>query len=175
MTTMASQLTSLTVVYSIVYSGADQRKHQSSASLAFVWGIHRWPLNSSHKGPVTRKMFPFDDVIMSCWNLTKTIKSKFELRKEQANYIEFVMSVTEIFLHRPSYLNDSNQYKSSRLWHLWLALVAGWHWEAYLIKTPKRNKRTWQSWRYYMLHISFNNNLGCRWHGTVCNLGPVSI
>ena len=41
MTTMASQITSLTVVYSIVYSGADQRKHQSSASLAFVRGIHR--------------------------------------------------------------------------------------------------------------------------------------
>ena len=41
MTTTASQITSLTVVYSIVYSGADQRKHQSSASLAFVWGIHR--------------------------------------------------------------------------------------------------------------------------------------
>ena len=56
MTTVASQITSLTIVYFIVYSGADQRKHQSSASLAFV--------NSPHKGPVTRKMFPFDDVIM---------------------------------------------------------------------------------------------------------------
>ena len=41
MTTMASQITSLTIVYSTVYSDADQRKHQSSASLAFVWGIHR--------------------------------------------------------------------------------------------------------------------------------------
>ena len=41
MTTMASQITSLTVVYSTVYSDADQRKHQSSASLAFVWGFHR--------------------------------------------------------------------------------------------------------------------------------------
>ena len=41
MTTMASQITSLTVVYSIVYSGADQRKHQNSASLASVRGIHR--------------------------------------------------------------------------------------------------------------------------------------
>ena len=64
MTTMVSQITSLTVVYSTVYSDADQRKHQSSASLAFVWGIHRGPVNSSHNGPVTRKMFPFDDVIM---------------------------------------------------------------------------------------------------------------
>ena len=61
---MASQITSLTVVYSTVYSGADQSKHQSSASLAFVWGIHRGPVNSPHKWPVTRKMFPFDDVIM---------------------------------------------------------------------------------------------------------------
>ena len=65
MGTMASQITSLTIVYSIIYSGADQRKHQSSASLAFVWGIYRWPVNSPHKCPVTRKMFPFDDVIMA--------------------------------------------------------------------------------------------------------------
>ena len=47
------------------HSGVDQRKHQSSASLAFVRGIHRRPVNSPHKGPVTRKMFPFDDVITS--------------------------------------------------------------------------------------------------------------
>ena len=64
MGTMASQITSLTIVYSTVYSGADQRKHQSSAALAFVRGIHRGPVNSPHKWPVTRKMFPFDDVIM---------------------------------------------------------------------------------------------------------------
>ena len=64
MSMMASQITSPTLVYSTVYSGADQRKHQSSASLAFVMGIHRWPVNSPHKGPVTRKMFPSDDVIM---------------------------------------------------------------------------------------------------------------
>ena len=61
---MASQITSLTVVYSTVYSGTDQRKYQSSPSLAFVRGIHRWPTNSPYKGPVTRKMFPFDDAIM---------------------------------------------------------------------------------------------------------------
>ena len=64
MSAMASQMTSLMIVYSSVYSGTDQRKYQSSASLAFVRGIHRWPVNSPHKGPVTRKMFPFDDVIM---------------------------------------------------------------------------------------------------------------
>ena len=65
MDTITSQITSLTIVYSTVYSDADQRKHQSSASLAFVRRIHRWPVNSPHKWPVTRKMLPFDDVIMS--------------------------------------------------------------------------------------------------------------
>ena len=49
----------------IVYSGADQRKHQSSASMAFVGGIHQWPVNSPHKWPVTQKIFPFYDVIMT--------------------------------------------------------------------------------------------------------------
>ena len=76
MSAMASQITSLTIVYTTVYSrrrskkttvysGTDQRRHQSFASLAFVREIHRWPVNSPHKGPVTRKMFPFDDVIMT--------------------------------------------------------------------------------------------------------------
>ena len=64
MATMASQITSLTIVYSTVYSDADQRKHQSSPSLAFVWRIHRWPVNSPHKWPITRKIFPIDDVFM---------------------------------------------------------------------------------------------------------------
>ena len=64
MSKIASQITSLAIVYSTLYSGADQSKHQSSASLAFVRGIHRGPVNSPHKWPVTRKRFPFDDVIM---------------------------------------------------------------------------------------------------------------
>ena len=62
---MTSQITSLATVYSIVYSDADQRKHQSSASLAFVQGIHRWPVTFPLKGPVTRKMFPFDCLIIT--------------------------------------------------------------------------------------------------------------
>ena len=89
---IASQITGLTIVYSIVYSDADQRKHQSSASLAFERGIQRRPVNSPHKWPVPRKMFPFDDVIMKCFileNCTKIIfcqifclmkQFKFELR-----------------------------------------------------------------------------------------------
>ena len=62
---IASQITDLTIVYSSVYSGADQRKHQNSILLAFVRGIHWWPVNSPHKWPVTWKIFPFDDVIMT--------------------------------------------------------------------------------------------------------------
>ena len=55
-------------VYSTVYSGADQREHQSSVPLVYVRGIHRWPVNSPHKGPVTRKISPYDDVIMARHN-----------------------------------------------------------------------------------------------------------
>ena len=75
MSTMVSQITSLAIVCSIVYSVVDQRKHQSSASLAFVWGNHRWPMNSPHKWPVTRKRFPFDDVIMIIfrWSLSHRV------------------------------------------------------------------------------------------------------
>ena len=65
MIAMASQITSLTIIYSTVYSGADQRQHQNSASLPFVQGIHLPPVNSPHKGPVKQKMFPFDDIIIS--------------------------------------------------------------------------------------------------------------
>ena len=64
MGTIASQITSVSIVYLAISTGADQRKHQSSASLAFVRGIHRGPVNSPHKWPVMRKTFSFDDVIM---------------------------------------------------------------------------------------------------------------
>ena len=47
-----------------LYSDTDQRKNQSFTSLAFVRGIHRKPVNFQHKWPVTRKLFPIDDVIM---------------------------------------------------------------------------------------------------------------
>ena len=61
---MASRTTGVSIVYSTVCSCGDQRKHQSFASLPFVRGIHRWPVNSPHKWSVTRKMFSSDDVIM---------------------------------------------------------------------------------------------------------------
>ena len=57
MTGMSSQTTSLKIVYSTIYSGADQRKHQSFVSLTFLWGIHQWLVNSAHKGLVMQKCF----------------------------------------------------------------------------------------------------------------------
>ena len=62
---IASQIISLRIIYSNIYSGTAHRKHQSSLSLASVMGIHRWPMNFLHKGPVTRKMFPFDDIFVT--------------------------------------------------------------------------------------------------------------
>ena len=64
MSAMASQITGVSTVCSIVCSGAEQKKHQSSASVGFVRGIHKWPVVGPHKGPETRKMLPFDDVLM---------------------------------------------------------------------------------------------------------------
>ena len=66
-----SKLTSQTTSIPIIYSTVDQRRHKSSASLAFVRRIHRWPGTSPHKGPVTRKMLPLNDVIMThpIWKL----------------------------------------------------------------------------------------------------------
>ena len=71
MSVMLSQITSLT----IIYSGTDQRNHQSSESLAFVQGIHRWPVNSQYNWPVTEKMFPFDDIIMvPLWTRIESVR-----------------------------------------------------------------------------------------------------
>ena len=62
MSAIASQIIGVPIVCPAIYSGADQRKHQISASLAFVRGIHRWLVDSHHEEPIARKMFPIDDV-----------------------------------------------------------------------------------------------------------------
>ena len=67
MTTIASQITSLAVVYSTVYSDADKKKPSKLHVTGLCVGNSPWPVNSPHKGPVTRKMFPIDDVIMFHW------------------------------------------------------------------------------------------------------------
>ena len=95
--TIASQITSRTIVYSIVYSVADQRKHQSSASLAFVRGIHRGPVNSLHKWPVTWKMFPFDDVIMMSWLAITSYTHSFEIWRKMIFFVYYYIICN--FLH----------------------------------------------------------------------------
>ena len=87
MSAMASQITSLMIVYPIVYSGADQTKHQSSASPAFVRWIHPWPLNFPHKGPVTWKMFPFDNVIMLAYTMAVNDLTKKNTRITEKCFI----------------------------------------------------------------------------------------
>ena len=94
---MASHTTGVSIVYPTVCSEADQRKHQNSASLAFVGGIHRWPVNSLHNGPVTRKMIPFDDVIMKKRetigiSATIAIASKRERNSDGDPIIEFFIN-----------------------------------------------------------------------------------
>ena len=87
---MASQIISLTIVYSIVNSGADQRKHQSSASLAFVRGIHRWPVDSPHKGE-WRAALIFT-LIFAWTNGWTNNRDTGDLRRHRAHY-----DVTEMF------------------------------------------------------------------------------
>ena len=106
MSTIASQITSLTIVYSTVYSSADQSKHQSSASLAFVWEIHRGPVNFPHKWPVTRKMFPFDDVIMKilgiCFVATGTVTHfvlNFDLHEKPFHFLASTLETLSPLLH----------------------------------------------------------------------------
>ena len=83
---IASQITSLTIVYSIVYSDADQRKHQSFSLLAFVRGIHQGPVDSPHKWPVTRKMFLFDDVMIHVLLEHRFIPSEHRFRMHVMHY-----------------------------------------------------------------------------------------
>ena len=106
MTMLASQITSLPVVCSIVYSDVNQRKHQSSASLAFVREIHRGPVNFPHKWPVTRKMFPFDDVIM----LSKGFPGNLKIKHE------FVKRNLHIFPGTPGSYGRHDKYAECSTW-----------------------------------------------------------
>ena len=122
MSTITSQIISLTIVYSTVYSDADQRKHKSSASLAFVRGIHLGPVNSPHKRPVQRKMDPFGDVIMVQYFLTKNNPS----------YNRFMTDVvcfctTELLLScYPTVMRIVNSLCSSNSVGLWLWCCCRW-------------------------------------------------
>ena len=120
---VASQITSLTIVYWTIYSGADQRKHQSSASLAFVREFTGDRI-SPHKGPVTRKMFQFDDVIMKIIisvyseliQITFYIKSQTNLNYISTQFILFTILccfTMKIFIFNESPKNQLGCVKST--------------------------------------------------------------
>ena len=115
MRAMAPRITDASIVCSSVRSGTDQRKNQSSASLAFKSGIHRWPVNSPHKGPVTRKMFPFDDVIMICmlWTRLMLISDCYWLIQ--------VSSPSTVALSKSviPFLNSINITVRVFIWNIW--------------------------------------------------------
>ena len=107
-------ITSLAIVYSTVYSGVDQRKHQISASLAFVRGIRRGPVNSAHKWPVKRKMFPFQDVIMNDHTKLQRVLLLISIYPLRA---KFYRGNITIYLHFVSFLHiDTAQVVEILLW-----------------------------------------------------------
>ena len=106
MSAMASEITDVSIIYRTIWLGAYQRKHQSSASLAIVRGIHWWPVNSPHKGPLTRKNFPFDDVIMSSTDFIRNKarqddvaqNSRWNFHEVSRYLIELILSWNAIFI-----------------------------------------------------------------------------
>ena len=153
---MASRITSLMIVYSTVCSGADQRKHQSPASLAFVRGIHRWPVNSPHKGPVTRKMFLLDDVIIhdqwligQSWTFSVNKSTSTKLLKLLTVQKLVDWGLTEIITIAQITLSDKFSWRKSFVfrskfhWSLFVGfqLIICWHWFRYWLH-PGQEK--WQ-------------------------------
>ena len=147
---MASQITSLTIVYRNVYWGADQRKYQSSAPLAFVCGIHRRPGNSPHKGPVTWKIVLFDVVIMEgrlfreCWTysfgLYQFVTSKMCLCQHNLWFSFLGMSIHKSLLLYDHYFGEiiQRKYPTRHLCltlHICIYLVDDRNNESYIIKT----------------------------------------
>ena len=122
---IASQITSVSIVYSTFCPGADQRKHQSSVSLALVRGIHRWPVNSPHKGPVTRKIVPFDDVIMSFF---KNIPSRHLITRPRERNLGcyFASKIWfDNFIQGPKMIQSMGSANESRRYNVTSSL-AGW-------------------------------------------------
>ena len=112
MGTTASQITSLALVYLAVYSGADKKKtHQSSASLAFVRGIHRGPVNSIHKWPVMRKMVPFDGVIMTFMHILDTYLIASENRKTTSCQYELTVPVSAVMADQHRALTTKRSFR----------------------------------------------------------------
>ena len=171
MSAMASQITGVSILCSVVFSGINQRKLQSSASLAFLRGIHRSPVNSPHKGPVTRKMFPFDDVIM---------RSSSYMSRQHAHIVvkgnEDVMTwkccahcwpFVKLIHRLPVGLPPKDQYDSALVFSLLLIKLTSlkwplrscdisWH-SAVVSGTYKRNFKATRHW------LLWGKSTGYRW------------
>ena len=165
---LAFQITSLTIVYSTVYSGANRRKHQSSVLLAFVRGIQRWPVHSPHKGPVTRKMFPFDDVIM-CYNF-HVIFPHFNVSTVTASYIFPQIAFVLHQIMCPSIYPIYNFESLSRTWN---QIIMGGLWKIGMsvgILVPSWSKPS-TTWQFLWHNISRTYYKFCKVITT--NLNPV--
>ena len=119
---MASETTGVSIIYSTVWSGVDKKNHQSSSSLVFVRGIYQWPMNSPHKRPVTRKMIPFDDVIMVVDNWL----AKWNRRTSLYKYFVFSFNLvppnlaSETYTYMYKHVHPFLNYKMAHLNHpLW--------------------------------------------------------
>ena len=148
---IASQITSLTIVYSTVYSDADERRHQSSASLTFVRWIHRGPVNSPHKWPVTRIMFPLDDVITWCHSLVAlTMRASVSVSLPQINDSHIVRFPSGLMLRGVADVTFMatvflEKYQSiSSVLYFWIAIRYVFSWEQELI---------WYLWQISMIYL----------------------
>ena len=124
MTTIASQITSLTVVNSTVYSDADERKHQSSASLAFVWGIHRDRWISRTKGQLRGKCFHL--MTSSCNEKSTLVKVMAWCQDSLFMYGDFLYN--DKMAMRLSYHYDGNPYTAKTASFFLLKQPLGWYW-----------------------------------------------
>ena len=161
MSAMAPQVTGVSIVCSNVCSGADRRKHQNSASLASVRGIH-WYLGQ--KGPVTRKMFPFDEVIMPlahCGLIFLSLHGFIKLKHNCVRHLLVACSTPNHQLNglwiRP--LGTKVGKKWIKLWNF--------HWRKCVCKCRVQNcahfvATWWPSFTYYLLYshqyIYFTND-----------------
>ena len=128
MSAMASQITGVSIVCSIICWGTDQRKHQRSTSLTFVRGIHQWQVDSPHKGPVTRKMFPFDYVVMdSVWMWWKMPLQGDEILLTKIHVWEIFKRVTQIIQANSNTFPEPMRYQWGPglviLWEMWYQSV----------------------------------------------------
>ena len=177
MSAMASQITSLTIVYSTVYSGGDQRKHQNSASLAFVWGFHRWPVNFPDEGSVTRRMFPFDDVIMwFSWDLI--FAERNNIRTLRCTLCSILGSTFESVMRSCRIIYDTDYSATHRPWkynHSIACLVE--HWNVLQVPLQKASYlkllRNLETLRLCIRIIMLHSNLAC--HGLAYYQGYMRI